>query len=112
LAASLSGTPKAEGATTGWFSEPEGGHFTLFLNGEELLKFDVSSKTTMWQMPDVRGVLNYDVLGFTRAGKEDSVGIMKLTLPAGIVKIGESVEIGVKGSASGSRRFFMLYEAR
>jgi len=55
-------------------------------------------------------VLNYDVLGFTRADKEDSVGIMKLTLPAGTVKVGESVEIGVKGSASSSSRFFMLYE--
>ena len=97
-------------ATTGWFTQPEGGHFTLFLNGEELLEFDVSAKTTTWQMLDVRGVLNYEVLGFTRVDKEDSVGIMKLTLPAGTVKVGDSVEIGVKGSASGSKRFFMLYE--
>ena len=98
-------------ATTGWFSEPEGGHFTLFLNGEELLEFDVSSKTKMWQELDLRGVLNYDVMGFTRPDKQDSVGIMKLTLPAGTVKVGESVELGVKGSPSASKRFFMLYEA-
>ncbi len=45
------------------------------------------------------------------AGPTGQRGVMTLTLPAGTVKIGESVEIGVKGSASGSRRFFMLYEA-
>jgi len=99
-------------ASTGWFTEPGGGHFTLFLNGEELLKFDVSSETKTWQMLDLRGVLNYDVMGFTRPDKLDSVGIMRLTLPAGTVQVGESVEIGVKGSASGSKRFFMLYETR
>ena len=97
-------------ASTGFLSEPERGHFTLFLNGEELLEFDVSAKTKTWQKLDLRGVLNYDVVGFTRSDKQDSVGIMKLTLPAGTVKVGESVELGVKGSASGSSRFFMLYE--
>jgi len=97
-------------ATTGFFSQPEGGHFTLLVNGKELLKFDVSTRTTKWQADDIGGVLNYDVFGFTRADNEDSVGIMKLTLPAGTVKVGESVEISVKGSASGSSRFFMLYE--
>ena len=97
-------------ATTGFFTQPQGGHFTLLVNGKELLKFDVSSKTTSWQLPDLRGVLNYDMLGFTRPDKEDSVGIMKLTLPPDTVKVGESVEIGVKGSASSSSRFFMLYE--
>jgi hypothetical protein len=82
----------------------------LLVNGKELLKFDVSSTTTSWQLPDKGGVLNYDVFGFTRADNEDSVGIMKLTLPASTVKVGESVELGVKGSASGCSRFFMLYE--
>lgn len=32
------------------------------------------------------------------------------TQPAGAVKIGQSIKIKVTGSASGSRRFFMLYE--
>ena len=50
------------------------------------------------------------VFGFTRDDNEDSIGIMKLTLPTDTVKIGESVEIGVKGSASSSMRFFMVYE--
>ena len=49
-------------------------------------------------------------MGFTRPDKQDSVGIMTLTLPADTVKIGQSVEIKVTGSASRSRRFFMLYE--
>jgi hypothetical protein len=97
-------------ASTGWFSEPEGGFFTLFLNGRELLEFDVSTETATWQMPDQLGVLSYDVLGFTREDRQDTVGIMKLTLPAGTVSVGESVELGVQGSDSSSRRFFMLYE--
>ena len=97
-------------ATTGFFTQPEGGYFTLLVNGKELLKFDVSVTTTSWQTPDKRSTLEYNVLGFTRADKEDTVGVMKLTLPAGTVNVGESVEIGVKGSASSSWRFFMLYE--
>ena len=40
----------------------------------------------------------------------DSVGIMTLTLPAGTVEVGKSVQIGVKGSASRSKRFFMFYK--
>ena len=97
-------------ATTGWFGDPAGGHFTLLVNGKELLKFDVSFKITTWQAPDKRGTLTYDFKGFTNPDHTDSVGIMTLTLPAGTVKIGESIEIAVKGSASSSRRFFMLYE--
>ncbi|GAI93117.1 unnamed protein product, partial [marine sediment metagenome] len=99
-------------ATTGWFTEPAGGHFALFLNGKALLNFDVTPETKRWQTPDNSIALTYNVMGFTRPDKMDSVGIMTLTVPAGMVKIGESVEIGVKGSASGSKRFFMLYETR
>ena len=101
-------------ASTGWFSDPAGGHFSLFVNGKEWLEFDVATVTKRWQIPgqplQSRVGLTYDVKGFTRPDKTDSVGIMTLTLPAGTAKIGESVEIGVKGSASSSRRFFMLYE--
>ena len=98
-------------ASTGWFTDPAG-DFTLLVNGKELLKFDVSDTTKSWQIPgqplQSRAGLTYEVKGFTPTG--DSTGIMTLTLPAGTVKVGESIEIGVKGSASSSRRFFMLYE--
>jgi predicted esterase len=98
-------------ATTGWVTDPDG-DFTLLVNGKELLKFDVSNTTISWPIPgqalQERTGLTYDVKGFTPTG--DSTGIMTLTLPAGTVKVGESIEIGVKGSASNSKRFFMLYE--
>lgn len=98
-------------ATTGWVTDPAG-DFTLLVNGKELLKFDVSNTTKSWQIPgqplQSRTGLAYDIKGFTPTG--DSTGIMTLTLPADTVKVGESIEIGVKGSASNSKRFFMLYE--
>jgi beta-galactosidase len=98
-------------ATTGWFTDLDG-DFTLLVNGKELLKFDVSAETQSWAIPgqaiQERTGLTYDVNGFTPTG--DSTGIMTLTLPTGTVKVGESIEIGVKGSASNSKRFFMLYE--
>ena len=98
-------------ASTGWVTDPDG-DFTLLVNGKELLKFDVSNTTKSWPIPgqalQSRTGLTYDVNGFTPTG--DSTGIMTLTLPAGTVKVGESIEIGVKGSASNSKRFFMLYE--
>lgn len=99
-------------ASAGWFSEPAGGHFILLVNGKELLEFDVSTVTKRWQIPgqplQSHTGLIYDVKGSTSTG--DSTGIMTLTLPADTVKVGESVELGVKGSASNSKRFFMLYE--
>jgi len=97
-------------ASTGFVSEPVGGNFTLFVNGKEVLTFDLAMESKTWRSADRRSSLAYEVMGFTRPDKQDSVGIMTLTLPAGVVKIGESAEIGVKGSASGSQRFFMLYE--
>ena len=98
-------------ASTGWVTEPGGGHFMLFLDGRKVLTFDLAMKSKTWRSADRRFSLAYDVMGFTRPDRQDSVGIMTLTAPAGAVKIGQSVEIKVTGSASGSRRFFMLYEA-
>ncbi len=98
-------------ASTGFFSQPEGGHFVLLVNGEELLEFDVSLTTTSWRGRDEAGRLEYEVLGFTRPDREDTVGFMRLTLPPESVSVGESVEISIRGSASSSLRFFMLYEA-
>jgi len=97
-------------ATTGFVTEPAGGHFTLFVGGKEILAFDLAIKSKTWRSADQRFSLAYKVMGFTRPDKQDSVGIMTLTAPAGVVKTGESVEISVKGSASGSKRFFMLYK--
>ena len=97
-------------ASTGFVTEPAGGQFTLFVDGKEILTFDLAMKSKTWRSADQRFSLAYKVMGFTRPDKQDSVGIMTLTSPAGVVKTGESVQIGVKGSASGSKRFFMLYE--
>ena len=96
-------------ASTGFVTEPAGGQFTLFVDGKEILTFDLAMKSKTWQTADKRISLAYEVMGFTRSDKQDSVGIMTLTVPAGVMKTGESVEISVKGSASGSKRFFMLY---
>jgi len=98
-------------ASTGWVTEPGGGHFTLFLDGRKVLTFDLAMKSKTWRSADRRFSLAYEVMGFTRPDRQDSVGIMTLTAPAGAVKVGQSVEIKVTGSASKSRRFFMLYEA-
>ena len=70
----------------------------------------MESKT--WKSADGSVTLAYEVMGYTRPDKEDSVGIMTLTMPARTEDVGRSVEIKVTGSASKSSRFFSVYETR
>ena len=84
----------------------------MSLDGREVLSFDLAEKSKTWKTVDGSVTLAYEVMGFTRPDKQDSVGIMTLTMPAEAKDVGRSVEIKVTGSASKSRRFFALYETR
>ena len=94
---------------TGWREEPAGGDFGLFLNGREILRFEVVFESKQWRGDGGQIILDYDVKGFTRSDKKDSCGVMHLTVPASWLKPGEPAELKVVGSATGSKRFFGIY---
>ncbi len=99
-------------AVTGWRTQPEGGDFGLFLNGKEILRFDVAFESKQWRGAGGQAILDYEVKGFTRPDKEDACGVMRLTVPAEWLQAGKTAELKVVGSASGSQRFFGVYNLK
>jgi len=100
-------------AATGYRSQPSGEYFVLFLNGKEILRFNVAFESSNWIDSGGKVFLDYDVKGFTRSSdKEDTCGVMRLTIPAEWLKVGEAAELKVVGSASGSQRFFGVYHLK
>lgn len=96
-------------ANLGWRSQPAGGRFSLFLNNEKLLDFDISLASTTWKNADGSVVLKYTVKSLDR--DEDSSGIMELTVPSKRLQASdESVTLRVDGSGPNSRRYFGLFE--
>jgi hypothetical protein len=93
--------------STGYKSQPAGGHFTLYVDGKELLRFDVAFESRDWSSGDGRVKLAYEV---KRVTEEDSDGIMALTVPGGWLRPGEPAQLEVRGSAAISQRHFGLYE--
>ena len=93
-------------AATGWTTEPSG-YFTLHLNGNKLLRFNLpEGDETTWQSDDGRSTLAFDV----REAGIDQFGIMHLTVPGERLRRGEPALLEVTGSDSGSRRWFGLYD--
>lgn len=93
-------------AGLGYTSEPSG-KFTLFLGEQPLLDLDVTGRDAIWHSADGKTTLKYTVKS---ANEQDSSGVMELTIPARLLKPGEAAELRVVGSATGSRRWFGLYE--
>ncbi len=94
-------------AGLGWLTEPAGGRFELLLAGETLLEFDVTEGSRRWESADGAARLSFEV---RRVYGPDRLGIMYLTLPTARLTPGQPVQLTVRGTPSGSRRWFMLYD--
>jgi hypothetical protein len=106
--------PRAAGQVTfvltaglGWLSEPAGGHFDLLLDGDKLLEFDVTDRSRAWTSPDGSVHLFFEVRRYYGL---DRLGIIYLTMRGDRLKPGQSATLTVRGTASGSKRWFMLYD--
>ena len=96
-------------ANLGWQSQPAGGRFSLWLNHEKLLDFDITLRSTTWKSADGSVMLKYTVKSIDR--DEDSSGIMELIVPGSrLPNGGEPVTLRVDGSTANSRRYFGLQE--
>lgn len=90
----------------GFVSQPKG-KFTLKVNGAALLDFDASLTDRTWESTDGRAKLRYSV---REANSEDSSGVLEIEVPASHLKAGARAEFEVTGSASGSQRWFGIYQ--
>jgi len=90
----------------GFASQPRG-KFTLKVNGSMLLEFDVSLADQSWQGADGRARMRYSV---KEANTEDSNGVLEIEVPSAFFKAGRRAEFEVIGSASGSQRWFGIYQ--
>ena len=90
----------------GFASQPKG-KFTLKVNGSLLLEFDVSLNDRTWASADGRTKLRYSV---REANTEDSNGVLEIEVPYAFLKAGRRAEFEVTGSASGSQRWFGIYQ--
>ena len=92
-------------AATGYRPEPSG-FFTLHLNGEALLRFNLPEEgSASWKSDDGQSELSFDV----RESGVDQFGVMALSVPASLAA-GEPAKLKVTGSASASQRWFGLYD--
>jgi hypothetical protein len=88
-------------AAIGFLSQPDG-EFTLLVAGVELLRFDVAIDDAVWRS-GAGAELEFEC---REANREDAAGIMRLRVPRALVVPGVPIEITVRGSASGSQRWF------
>ena len=96
-------------ANLGWQSQPAGGRFSLWLNHDRLLDFDIALTSTTWKSADGSVMLKYTVKSIDR--DEDSSGIMELIVPGSRLPTGGGpVTLRVDGSKANSRRYFGLQE--
>ena len=89
----------------GWISQPMSEGFTLLLNDQPLLSFDVAREGQTWTGTGGKGKLQFVP---RKTLPEDVLGLFYLTVPADQVKPGQPCRLTVRSNAKGSRRWFGL----
>ncbi|HWF19017.1 MAG TPA: c-type cytochrome, partial [Verrucomicrobiae bacterium] len=89
----------------GWFSAPPG-KFTLSINGQPALEFNVALDDHAWQSADGKVQMSYTVM---EKNSEDSNGALLIEVPNSLFEPGKPVTFEVTGSASDSQRWFGIY---
>jgi hypothetical protein len=89
----------------GWISQPRGEGFTLLLNDQPLVSFDVAREDQTWSGTGGKVKLQFVP---RKTLPEDALGLFYLTVPADRIKPGQPCRLTVRSSAKGSRRWFGL----
>ena len=95
-------------AATGFASQPPG-RFTLLVNSRPALEFDVSLEDARWTSADSGVVVTYRV---EESSAEDSNGLLEIHAVPGWATADAPITFEVRGSPSGSQRWFGVYDAR
>ena len=89
----------------GFLSQPSG-KFTLRLNGQPKIDFDVSLTDRSWQSADGQVRMTYTVM---EANSEDSNGVLMIETAGKLLNPGEPATWEVVGSGARSQRWFGVY---
>ncbi len=92
-------------AAMGLLSQAAGG-FTLKLNGNAVLNFEVTLTDQTWQSPDGKVRLSYTVM---ENNSEDSNGVLTIEVSPGLLAPGKPAQFAVAGASVGSQRWFGVY---
>lgn len=89
----------------GELTEPPTAGFTLLVNGDECLDFDVTGSAELWESSDGRAALL-----FSRRWRsdQDSAGFFYLAVSRQLIEPGAPCRLGVKCKESDSERWFGL----
>jgi len=93
-------------AALGFISQPAG-KFTLKVNGQPALEFNVALTDTAWQSTGGKIRASYHVM---EANAEDSNGLLTIALPREMVRGTNAPAFEVIGSAANSQRWFGIYD--
>jgi putative membrane-bound dehydrogenase-like protein len=92
-------------AALGFISQPDG-DFTLKIDGESVLSFDVTLHDQTWQSSDGNVLMTYSVM---ENNSEDSNGVLTIKRFVRLGSPRKPVKFEVIGSAAHSQRWFGLY---
>ncbi len=90
----------------GFQSQPAG-TFDLRLNGKHALTFEVALASKSWSGDDGRVSMHYTVM---ENNTEDSNGVLLINVAGALLEAGKPATFEVVGSASGSSRWFGVYQ--
>ncbi|MEO6033976.1 MAG: neutral/alkaline non-lysosomal ceramidase N-terminal domain-containing protein [Verrucomicrobiota bacterium] len=92
-------------AALGFLSEPAG-EFTLRVNGNAALNFQVTLSDATWKSKDGQVSMHYEVM---ENNAEDSNGVVTIFVRGNLLKPGAPVVFEVAGSPANSQRWFGIY---
>jgi hypothetical protein len=95
------------GGGLGWQSQPSTSGFSLWVNGREMIAFDLAREARKWASPDNRATLSFEP---KVSNAEDTMGLFYLSLPGELAPAGRPCRIEVRSRGTGSRRWFGLTE--
>lgn len=110
----VGGVPKEQPVTFmfagafGWLSLTKTEGFSLLINGQDTLRFDVTKESQEWKSQDGRVSLFYYPT-WTGPRGPDSSGLFFLTLPPEQVKQNQPCQLAVRSLGEGSQRWFGVH---
>jgi len=91
----------------GWAEEPDGGGFDFWVNGKDVLDFDLAFEPFTWNSDD--GLIELRYIPKRLEGQTNGAGFFYVTIPRYLFTAGKPCILGVTSKGNGSRRWFSLH---
>lgn len=90
----------------GWKSQPKTQGFAFQVNGQEMLRFDLTDRDTTWSSADKKVKLQFWPM---REIPEDELGLFYVTISQDLLRVGQSCRLSVRSLGKDSRRWFSVH---